>query len=60
MRSLNNKAIPEPCTTMEIAVVPQVWNSEANSKTLFWKVFFKPKYTEINEEKVTKFLQILN
>ena len=51
MQSSHN-AIPEPCTTMEIVVVPQVWDGKENTKTLSWQVFFRAKYTEINQEKV--------
>ena len=48
----SHNAIPEPCTTMEIVVVPQIRDKEENGKTLSLKVYFKAKYTEINQEKV--------
>ena len=55
MRTSHN-AIPEPCTTMEIVVVPQVWddNKYTNNRTLKWEVFFKAKYTNIKQEQVTQ------
>ena len=59
MRTSHN-AIPEPCTTMELVVVPQVWNKEEYNKFIIWEVFFRAKYTEISQEKVQKILQIKN
>ena len=48
----SHNAIPEPCTTMEIVVVPQVWDKQKSNKTFALHVIFRAKYTEINQEKV--------
>ena len=48
----SHNAIPEPCTTMEIVVVPQVLQKIENNKTLGLEIYFQAKYTEINQEKV--------
>ena len=48
----SHNAIPEPCTTMEIGIVPQVWTKKDDNKTLKWQVFFKAKYTEIIQEQI--------
>ena len=53
MRTSHN-AIPEPCTTMELVVVPQVSDERKNNKHLSLIVLFRAKYTEINQEKVTQ------
>ena len=51
---LSHNAMPEPCTTMEMVVVPQVWDRKKDNKTLSLNVLFRAKYTEINQEKVTQ------
>ena len=56
MRTSHN-AIPEPCTTMEIVVVPQIWDDKKINRTLKWEVFFKAKYTNINQEQVTQTME---
>ena len=53
MRTSHN-AIPEPCTTMELVVVPQGSDEKKDNKRLSLNVFFRAKYTEINQEKVTQ------
>ena len=49
---ISHNAIPEPCKTMEMVVVPQVLNKKENNKTLELIIYFPAKYTEINQEKV--------
>ena len=53
MRTSHN-SIPEPCTTMEMVAVPEVWARKEKNKTLALNVFFRAKYTEINQEKERK------
>ena len=50
----SHNAFPEPCTTMEIVVVPQIWDDKRNNNTLKWELFFKAKYTNIKQEQVTQ------
>ena len=60
MRESHN-AFPEPCTTMEIVAVPQVFEKFENNKYLTLRVVFRAKFTEINQEKVRNIvLQIFN
>ena len=54
MRESHN-AFPEPCTTMEIVAVPQVFEKFENNKYLTLRVVFRAKFTEINQEKVRQY-----
>ena len=45
---------PEPCTTMEMVVVPTIeGNPNASNKEFNLRVQFRAKYTEISQERVT-------
>ena len=39
---------------MEMVAVPEVWARKEKNKTLALNVFFRAKYTEINQEKERK------
>ena len=54
LMTTSHNAIPEPCTSMEMVVLPRVLNKKEKNKTLLCEVLFRAKYTEINQEKVRK------
>ena len=50
----SQEAFPEPCRTMEIVVVPEIQDNPKLPKNIFdIKVYFRAKYTEVNQERVS-------